>query len=228
MLEQLKQDVLDANLALVKQGLVILTWGNASAIDRESGLIVIKPSGVPYEQMKAEDMVVVDLTGKVVEGKYKPSSDTSTHIELYKAFLTIGGIVHTHSRWATIWAQAGKAIPAFGTTHADYFYGAIPCSRKLTREEVSTDYEKNTGKVIIETFKDKDPSTIQAIVVNSHAPFVWGETVAKAVENSIVLEEIAQMAHATLALANTPAMDQYLLDKHYLRKHGKNAYYGQK
>lgn len=228
MLEQLKQQVFEANLALPKHGLVTFTWGNVSGIDREKGLIVIKPSGVEYETMKVDDMVVIDLDGNRVEGKLNPSSDTPTHLELYKAFPDIGGIVHTHSRWATIFAQSGMGVPAFGTTHADYFYGEIPCTRKMTAEEISGEYEKETGTVIIERFKGIDPSTIPAVVVNSHGPFAWGKDAHEAVHNSVVLEEVAMMAwHCMSIKPELPTMQRELLDKHYLRKHGKNAYYGQ-
>ncbi len=228
MLEKLKEEVFQANLDLVKYGLVVFTWGNVSGIDREKGLIVIKPSGVSYSDMKPEDMVVVDLDGKVVEGKYKPSSDTPTHLVLYKAFSSLGGIVHTHSEWATSWAQAGLSIPALGTTHADYFYGAIPCTRKLTEAEIKKDYEIETGNVIVETFKDIDPSAIPSVIVNGHGPFSWGTNARNAVHNAVVLEEVAKMAHHTLTLNQVKSIDQYLLDKHYLRKHGPGAYYGQK
>ena len=228
MLEKLKQQVLDANLQLPKYGLVTFTWGNVSGIDRQSGLVVIKPSGVPYEGMTVEDMVVVDLDGKITEGKRKPSSDTPTHLELYKTFPSIGGIVHTHSRWATIFAQAGMDIPAMGTTHADYFYGAIPCTRPMTYAEINGRYEKETGTVIIETFKDKDPAAIPGVVVYSHGPFAWGTDAMNAVHNAVVMEEVAFMNwHAMLINPELGAMQQTLLDKHYLRKHGKNAYYGQ-
>lgn len=228
MLEELKQKVLEANLDLPKYGLVTFTWGNVSAIDREKGLVVIKPSGVEYDKLKAEDMVVVDLAGNKVEGKYKPSSDTPTHIALYKAFENIGGIVHTHSPWATAFAQAGNGIPALGTTHGDYFYGTIPCTRKMTKEEIQGEYELETGNVIIETFKDKNPMDIPAVLVNMHGPFTWGKDAHEAVHNSVVLEEVAKIATRTFIL--NPAlssMDQTLLDKHFLRKHGANAYYGQ-
>ena len=228
MLEKLKKDVLEANLLLPKYGLVTFTWGNVSAIDRESGLVVIKPSGVPYDGMTAEDMVVVDLDGKVIEGKWKPSSDTPTHLELYKAFPACGGIVHTHSRWATSFAQAGVGIRAMGTTQGDYFYGEIPCTREMTPTEIAGEYEKETGSVIIETFSDKDPAAIPAVLVHSHGPFTWGKDAAEAVHNAVVLEEVAFMNYHAIQL--NPAqtqMQQELLDKHYLRKHGKNAYYGQ-
>lgn len=227
MLEDLKQKVYEANMLLPKYGLVTFTWGNVSAVDRESGLVVIKPSGVDYETMKPEDMVVVELDGNRVEGKLKPSSDTPTHIELYKVFDNIGGIVHTHSRWATVFAQAGRGINAYGTTHGDYFYGEIPVTRLMTPEEIAEEYEKETGKVIAETFKDKDPDMIPAVLVNSHGPFTWGKDAAEAVHNAVVLEETAMMAYYTESLGKTAPMQQELLDKHFLRKHGKNAYYGQ-
>lgn len=229
MLEGLKEKVLKANLDLVKHGLVTFTWGNVSGIDREKGLVVIKPSGVEYDGMTVEDMVVVDLDGKVVEGKYKPSSDTPTHLELYKAFKNIGGVVHTHSRYATSFAQAGRGIKAYGTTHGDYFYGEIPVTRKMTPMEIGGEYEKETGTVIIETFKDKAYNDIPAVLVYSHGPFAWGTDPDNAVHNAVVLEEVAAMALNTEMLNNeiTP-MQQELLNKHYLRKHGKNAYYGQK
>ncbi len=229
MLENLKEQVLKANLDLVKHNLVTFTWGNVSGIDRDSGLVVIKPSGVQYDNMTADDMVVVDLGGNVVEGKWKPSSDTDTHLVLYKAFKNIGGIVHTHSRHATSFAQAGKDIIAYGTTHADYFYGDIPCTRKMTSEEIGGEYELETGNVIVETFKDKSPDDIPAVLVNSHGPFAWGTDPDNAVHNAVVLEEVAFMALQTQILnSNTQKMQQELLDKHYLRKHGKDAYYGQK
>ena len=229
MLEQLKEQVLRSNLLLPKHGLVTFTWGNVSGIEREQGRVVIKPSGVSYEEMTAEDMVVVEVeTGKVVEGKLKPSSDTSTHIELYKAFSSIGGIVHTHSRWATSFAQAGRGIMALGTTHADYFYGEIPCTRKMTKVEIEGEYEKETGLVIKETFAGKNPDVIPAVLVHSHGPFAWGTNPMDAVHNAVVLEEVAFMNFHTLMLEPTIAsIRQELLDKHYLRKHGANAYYGQ-
>jgi len=230
MLETLKEQVFKANMLLPRHGLITFTWGNVSGIDREEGLMVIKPSGVSYDVMKAEDMVVVELeTGKVVEGELKPSSDTPTHLELYNAFPNIGGVVHTHSRWATTFAQAGRGIMALGTTHGDYFFGEIPCTRKMTKAEIQGEYEKETGRVIIETFKDKDPDAIPAVVVHSHGPFVWGANPAEAVHNAVVLEEVAFMNFHTLMLApDISPMQQDLLDKHYLRKHGANAYYGQK
>ena len=228
MLEELKQQVCEANLLLPKYGLVTFTWGNVSAIDREKGLVVIKPSGVPYEGMTADDMVVVDLeSGKVVEGKYKPSSDTPTHLELYKAF-DIGGIVHTHSRWATSFAQAGKGIISMGTTHADYFYGEIPCTRAMTPEEITGEYEKETGTVIIEAFKGLDATQTPAVLVKSHGPFTWGKTAAEAVYHAAVLEEVAKMGILTLTLdPNAEPAPRHVLEKHFLRKHGPNAYYGQ-
>lgn len=228
MLEELKQDVCKANLLLPKYNLVTFTWGNVSALDRETGLMVIKPSGVPYENMSEDDMVVVDLEGKVVEGKWKPSSDTPTHIELYKAFPACGGIVHTHSRWATSFAQAGRGIAPLGTTQGDYFYGEIPCTREMTEEEIKGEYEKETGKVIVETFRDIDPDEIPAVLVKSHGPFTWGSDAFEAVHNAVVLEEVAFMNfHSLMINPAQTRMQQTLLDKHYLRKHGKNAYYGQ-
>ncbi|REE55328.1 L-ribulose 5-phosphate 4-epimerase [Paenibacillus taihuensis] len=228
MLERLKQEVLEANLDLPKYNLVTFTWGNVSGIDRERGLVVIKPSGVPYEKLKLEDLVVVDLAGNKVEGELKPSSDTPTHLVLYRAFAHIGGIVHTHSPWATSWAQASRPIPALGTTHADYFYGEIPVTRQMTREEIENGYELETGNVIVETFKDRDPSQVPSVLVNSHAPFNWGKDPHEAVHNAVVLEEVAKMALHTYALnPGIGSMDQALLDKHFLRKHGASAYYGQ-
>jgi len=230
MLKKLKEEVCKANLELVDHGLVIFTWGNVSGIDRESGLIVIKPSGVSYDNMSPEDMVVVDLDGKVVDGKYKPSSDTATHIVLYKNFPNIGGVVHTHSEWATSWAQAGKSIPAVGTTHADYFYGTVPCTRKMTEEEIKTAYELETGNVIVECFKTQNinPDYVPGVLVNNHAPFSWGTDAHNAVHNAVVLEEVAKMTFRSFQLNPNTEMDQTLLDKHFLRKHGANAYYGQK
>lgn len=228
MLETLKKQVLEANLLLPKYGLVTFTWGNVSGIDRSQGLVVIKPSGVPYEGMTAEDMVVLDLEGNVVEGKWKPSSDTPTHLELYKAFPGCGGIVHTHSRWATSFAQAGRGIPAMGTTHGDYFYGEIPCTRPMTEEEIKGEYERETGKVIIEAFEGKDAAAVPGVVVYSHGPFAWGKDSMDAVHNAVVMEEVAFMdLHAMMLNPEIGPMQQALLDKHYLRKHGKNAYYGQ-
>ncbi len=228
MLEELKQQVCEANLLLPKYDLVTFTWGNVSAIERSSGLVVIKPSGVPYDGMSAEDMVVVDMDGKVVEGKWKPSSDTATHLVLYRAFPQCGGIVHTHSRWATSFAQAGVGIAPLGTTQGDYFYGEIPCTRLMTPEEIDGEYEKKTGNVIVETFQKMNPAAIPAVLVHSHGPFTWGEDAVEAVHNAVVLEKIAFMNFHALQL--NPAqtrMQQELLDKHYLRKHGANAYYGQ-
>lgn len=230
MLNELKRQVLAANLSLPAYGLVTFTWGNVSAIDRQSGLVVIKPSGIAYEAMTLEDLVVVDLEGKVCEGHRKPSSDTATHLALYRAFADIGGVVHTHSRNATIWAQAGQPIPALGTTHADYFYGDIPCTRPMSEAEIAGDYEGETGKVIIETFNQagRDPQQVPGVLVYSHGPFAWGKSAADAVHNAVVLEEVAIMAMATRQLAPAIApMQPELLDKHFLRKHGKHAYYGQ-
>jgi L-ribulose-5-phosphate 4-epimerase len=230
MLEQLKEEVCRANLLLPKYNLVTFTWGNVSGIDRSTGLVVIKPSGVEYDTMTPEDMVVVDLDGNRVEGKWKPSSDTATHVALYRAFPTLGGIVHTHSRWATSFAQAGRGIPAYGTTQGDYFYGEIPCTRKMTPEEIGGAYELETGNVIIETFRTRgiDPEQVPAALVHSHGPFSWGKDAQEAVHNAVVLEECAFMALQALTLnPQLPPMQQELLDKHYLRKHGKNAYYGQ-
>ncbi len=227
MLEALKKQVCEANLLLPKYGLVTFTWGNVSGIDRESGLVVIKPSGVSYDGMTPEDMVVVDLDGNRVEGKWKPSSDTPTHVELYKAFPNIGGIVHTHARWSTSFAQAGVPIPAMGTTQGDYFYGDIPCTREMTDEEIKGEYEKETGKVIIETFEGKDPDAIPGVLVMSHGPFAWGKDAMEAVHNAVVMEEVAFMDFHAMQLSDYRGMQQTLLDKHYLRKHGKNAYYGQ-
>ena len=230
MLEELKQAVWEANLRLPKHGLVTFTWGNVSGIDREKGLMVIKPSGVEYDALTASDMVVVDVeTGKVAQGDLNPSSDTDTHLALYRAFRNIGGVVHTHSRWATIFAQAGRGIPALGTTHGDYFYGEIPCTRRMTAEEIGGRYELETGNVIIERFRHLDPDSIPAVLVHSHGPFCWGRDAKEAVHNAVVLEEVAFMAWHNLAWdAALPPMQQELLDKHFLRKHGKNAYYGQK
>jgi L-ribulose-5-phosphate 4-epimerase len=222
--------VLAANLDLPKHGMVTFTWGNVSAVDRARGLVVIKPSGVAYEEMTASHMVVVDMEGRTVQGTYRPSSDTATHLEIYRCFPAVGGVVHTHSRWATAWAQAGKGIPAFGTTHADYFYGEIPCARELTSAEVLEEYELNTGRVIVETFQKRgiDPAAVPGVLVSGHGPFAWGRDARDAVHNAVVMEEVAMMALQTLQL--NPAcrpIDQVLLDKHYLRKHGTNAYYGQ-
>ena len=227
MLEKLKQEVYEANMMLPEYGLVTFTWGNVSAIDRETNLVVIKPSGVEYNKLKAVDMVVLDLDGNVVEGDLNPSSDTPTHLELYRQFKNIKGIVHTHSPWATIWAQSGKSINAYGTTHADYFYGPIPCTRKMTPEEIQSEYELNTGKVIVETFGGSNPDHMPGVLVNSHGPFTWGTDAKNAVHNAVVLEEIAKMAYYTESLGKTTPMQPELLDKHFLRNHGANAYYGQ-
>jgi L-ribulose-5-phosphate 4-epimerase len=228
MLEQLKEEVFQANLELVKHQLVLMTWGNVSGIDREKGLVVIKPSGVSYDKMKAEDMTVVDMDGKVVEGNFKPSSDTPTHLELYKAFPEIGGITHTHSTYATAYAQAGKELPCFGTTHADHFYGTVPVTRMLNAEEVKNDYEYHTGKVIIERFSELQAMEMPAVLVKSHGPFTWGKNAKDSVKNSIALEEVAKMGILTVQLnPEINSVPDYLLNKHYLRKHGKNAYYGQ-
>ena len=239
MLEELKKKVCQANLDLVKHGLVLFTWGNVSAIDRESGLVVIKPSGVSYDNMKPEDMVVVDLDGKVVEGELNPSSDTPTHVVLYKAFPHIGGVVHTHSTYATAWAQAGENIPNIGTTHADYFHEDIPCTRNMKKAEVFGEYEKETGNVIVETFKEINPDDTPAVLVKNHGPFAWGKDADNAVHNAVVLEEVAKMAfiacnvHMSFnvnmgLMSNKPSMNKHLIEKHYSRKHGPNAYYGQK
>lgn len=239
MLEELKKKVCQANLDLVKHGLVLFTWGNVSAIDRESGLVVIKPSGVSYDHMKPEDMVVVDLDGKVVEGELNPSSDTPTHVVLYKAFPHIGGVVHTHSTYATAWAQAGENIPNIGTTHADYFHEDIPCTRNMKKAEVFGEYEKETGNVIVETFKEINPDDTPAVLVKNHGPFAWGKDADNAVHNAVVLEEVAKMAfiacnvHMSFnvnmgLMSNKPSMNKHLIEKHYSRKHGPNAYYGQK
>lgn len=228
MLKELKEQVCQANLQLPKYGLVTFTWGNVSAVDRTSGLVVIKPSGVDYSEMTADDMVVVDLeSGERVEGKWKPSSDTDTHLVLYRAFPQLGGVVHTHSRWATTFAQAGRGIPPLGTTHGDYFYGEIPCTRKMTETEIAGKYELETGNVIVETFREMDPMSIPAALVYSHGPFAWGKDPFEAVHNAVVLEEVAHMAWHTLSMNPDVVMQKELLDRHYLRKHGKNAYYGQ-
>ena len=227
MLEKLKNDVFKANLDLVDKGLVIHTWGNVSGRDRESGLIVIKPSGVSYEVMKPGDMVVLDEDGNVIEGKFKPSTDAPTHLLLYRSFGSVGGVVHTHSSYASSWAQAGMAIPPFGTTHADHFYGEVPCTRLLTQEETESDYEINTGKIIIEKLGEADPMDIPSVLVNGHGPFCWGRDAENAVYNAIALEEIAKMAFYTVLLGKTEPINKFLLDKHFKRKHGKDAYYGQ-
>lgn len=228
MLEQLKREVFEANMELQEKGMVIYTWGNVSGIDREKRLVVIKPSGVEYDVMRAEDMVVVDLEGNTVEGRYKPSSDTPTHLELYRTYPEIGGIVHTHSTWAVTFAQAGMEIPALGTTHADYFFGNILCTRELTAEEINTAYELNTGKVIVETIGEKDVMAVPGILVKSHGPFAWGKTPAGSVYNAVVMDKVAEMAYKTITLnPEVKRVQQYLLNKHYYRKHGANAYYGQ-
>lgn len=229
MLEQLKKEVYEANMLLPRYNLVTFTWGNVSGIDSESGLFVIKPSGVDYDRLRPEDMVVVDLDGNRVEGEMNPSSDTATHVELYKAFPNIGGIVHTHSPWATSWAQAGRGIPCYGTTHADYMYGEIPCVRNLTKEEIEEAYEKNTGVLIAEYFKDKDYEAMPAVLCKNHGPFTWGKDAHEAVHNAVVLENVAMMAcRCEMVNPQVQPAPQELQDKHYLRKHGPNAYYGQK
>lgn len=228
MLEKLKEEVLAANLELVRQGLVIYTWGNVSGIDRASGLVVIKPSGVSYDAMNASDMVVVDMDGKVVEGELRPLSDTPTHLALYRAFPGIGGVVHTHSAYATAWAQAGRGIPVLGTTHADYFYGDIPCTGDMTPEQIKGDYEAETGNVIVETFKGLNPEYTPAVLVKNHGPFTWGKDAAEAVYHAKVLEEVARMASISLALNPSAGIREELVEKHFLRKHGPGAYYGQK
>ncbi|MGD9993902.1 MAG: L-ribulose-5-phosphate 4-epimerase [Salinivirgaceae bacterium] len=227
MLEELKEQVFRANLDLVKHGLVVFTWGNASAIDRKQSLVVIKPSGVDYQNMKADDMVVVDMDGKVVEGKLKPSSDMPTHLYLYQHFENIGGVVHTHSTYATAWAQAGKGIPVIGTTHADYFFGEIPCTRQMTEQEVFSAYEKETGKVIVERFKQLNPNETPGVLVQNHGPFSWGKNVNEAVHNAVVMEEVAKMASISFTVNPHLTMNPHLVKKHYQRKHGPNAYYGQ-
>lgn len=231
MLKKLKHAVYEANMELPHRGMVTYTWGNVSGIDRERGLVVIKPSGVSYDELTPDDLVVLDLDGKVVDGKLNPSSDTKTHLELYKAFPEIGGIVHTHSPYAVGWAQAGRDIPAYGTTHADYFYGPVPCCRSLTEQEVEEDYERNTGLVIVETFRQRelDPVHVPGAICRNHGPFTWGKDAAQAVYHAVVLEEVAKMAVYTTQIApDAQPAPQYVLDKHFLRKHGPNAYYGQK
>mgnify|MGYP002557099664 CR=1 FL=1 len=230
MLEELKRKVLKANLDLVKNGLVLYTWGNVSEMDRASGLLVIKPSGVSYDGMTEEDMVVVDLSGNVVEGKWRPSSDTPTHIEFYKAFPDVNGVTHTHSTFATSWAQAGRDIPFYGTTHADYFYGDIPCARSLTQEEIEGEYEKNTGLVIVERFQKDSikPLEVPGVLIKSHGVFAFGKDAAASVYNATVIEEVAKMAFITESVnPKVQRADRFMMEKHYLRKHGKNAYYGQ-
>ncbi len=231
MLKELKRKVYEANMELPRRGLVTYTWGNVSGIDRERGLFVIKPSGVEYDALRPEDLVVLDLNGNKVEGDLNPSSDTKTHLVLYNAFPEIGGIVHTHSPHAVAWAQAGQDIPAYGTTHADYFYGPIPCARHLTQEELDEDYEKNTGNIIVETFQSRgiDPMAVPAVICHSHGPFTWGKDAAQAVYHAVVLEEVAKMAILTRQVDPSAApAPQRILDKHYTRKHGPNAYYGQR
>lgn len=228
MIEALKQKVYKANLDLVKHGLVIFTWGNVSAIDREKGIVAIKPSGVSYDTMKAEDVVVVDMQGNVLEGNLKPSSDTPTHLVLYNAFPEIGGIVHTHSTYATAWAQAGKDIPSIGTTHADYFYEAIPCTRQMSKEEVEGEYEKETGNVIVERFKNINPVFVPGVLVENHGPFSWGKDADEAVHNAVVMEQVAKMAYISFTINPQLTMNNDLIEKHFKRKHGPNAYYGQK
>ncbi len=229
MLEELKKQVYEANMLLPKYGLVTFTWGNVSGIDREKGLVVIKPSGVDYDKMTADDMVVVDLEGNVVEGDLNPSTDMPTHVELYKAFPKIGGAVHTHSSWATSWAQAGRSIPCYGTTHADYMYGEIPCVRCLTKEELDENYEKNTGLLIVDEFKTRNYEAVPAVLCKNHGPFTWGKDPFNAVHNAVVLEEVAKMAARCESInSHVQPAPQYLQDKHYNRKHGANAYYGQK
>ena len=230
MLEKLKQEVYKANIELPRRGLVTYTWGNVSGIDRERGLFVIKPSGVEYDALRPEDLVVLDLEGRQVEGGLNPSSDARTHLALYRAFPTLGGVVHTHSPHAVAWAQAGRDIPAYGTTHADYFYGPVPCARNLTPEEIEADYETNTGHVIVETFQSRgiDPTHVPAVICRSHGPFTWGKDAAQAVYHSVVLEEVAKMAYRTESINHhVQSAPQELMDKHYYRKHGANAYYGQ-
>ena len=229
MLEELKKKVLEANLELPRKGLITYTWGNVSGIDREKNLIVIKPSGVDYDKLKIEDLVVLDLEGNQVEGKLKPSSDTPTHLVIYRKFKEVGGVVHTHSRWATSWAQSGQGIPPYGTTHGDYFYGTIPCTRTMTPEEIEANYEEHTGDIIIETFKGLNPMYVPGVLVSNHGPFTWGADALEAVHNSVVLEEVAMMAlNSRLLNPDIKPIEKALLDKHFLRKHGANAYYGQK
>jgi L-ribulose-5-phosphate 4-epimerase len=228
MLEKLKEEVFRANVDLVKNGLVIMTFGNVSAVDRSSGMMIIKPSGISYDSMTPSDMVVTDLEGNVVEGDLRPSTDAPTHLALYKAFPSIGGIVHTHSTYATAWAQAGRSIPCLGTTHADYFYGPVPVTRKLAAEEIESNYEFNTGLVIAETITDADAMSMPAVLVHSHGPFTWGTSAAGAVHNAVILEEVARIAFLSVNISEPHDIDRHLLDRHYLRKHGSGAYYGQK
>ena len=229
MLEELKKAVYEANMLLPKYGLVTFTWGNVSQIDRETGYFAIKPSGVDYDKLTPDDMVIMDLEGNKIEGRYNPSSDTPTHLELYRAFPKIGGVVHTHSPWATSWAQAGRGIPCYGTTHADYMYGEIPCLRCLTKEEIDTAYEKNTGLLIVDYFRDKDYEAVPAVLCKNHGPFTWGKDGHEAVHNAVVLEEVAKMAaRCEMINPQVKPAPQELQDKHYYRKHGANAYYGQK
>lgn len=227
ILYKLREEALNLNKGLFKYGLAMFTWGNASVINRQLGLIAIKPSGVPYEELKMQDMVLLDMKGEVAEGSLNPSSDTDTHIVIYNSFDKINSVIHTHSHWATIWAQAGKEIPALGTTHADHFYGDIPCTRMLTPDEINKNYEKNTGEVIVETFADTNPEHMPAVLVNNHGPFCWGINSAEALYHAVVLEEVSRMAYHTLQIKDTPQIGQALLNKHFLRKHGNNAYYGQ-
>ncbi len=228
MLEKLREEVLDANLELVRRGLVLYTFGNASGIDRSHGLVVIKPSGVPYEQMKPEDLVITDLEGKIIEGNLRPSSDLATHLVLYKAFAEIGGVTHTHSEFATAWAQARKSIPCYGTTHADYFYGPVPVTESMQADEIAGDYEKNTGEAIMRAFREQDYRSVPAVLVANHGPFTWGKTASEAAHNAVILEHVAKVAYRTNAIrADAESIGQDLHDKHFLRKHGKNASYGQ-
>ncbi len=229
MYDELKKSVCDANLQLQKHNLVIFSWGNVSAIDRDSGVVAIKPSGVSYDQLTPDKIILLDLNGKILEGSLKPSSDTPTHLELYRNFKTIGGICHTHSVFATMWAQTCREIPCFGTTHADYFYGSVPVTKPMTKREIETDYELNTGKVIVKRFAKLDPLQNRAVLVANHGPFTWGKTASESVEAAVVLEQVAKMAFGTICISpRQKKISQVLLDKHYLRKHGKNAYYGQK
>ena len=228
LMKELRARVLEANLEIVRRGLVLYTFGNASGISREDGLVVIKPSGVPYESIKPEHLVITDLQGKLVEGNLKPSSDLATHLVLYRTFPNIGGVVHTHSEYATAWAQARSSIPVFGTTHADYFHGPVPVTESMTAEEIASDYEKNTGEIIVRTFQQMDPDTVPAVLVANHGPFTWGKDPADAARNAVVLEAVARMAYFTRSIkADAPALSRELHDKHFLRKHGKAAYYGQ-